>query len=128
MALSGQKVALIETDLRRPTFHDQFDLGGDPRGLTTALVSGAPPEDMLRPVLAGLPTLRVLPSGPIPPNSAELLRSSEMTGLLERLRETVDLVILDSPPLLPVADCTHPAGLPAGRRRARGRPGLQDDA
>jgi polysaccharide biosynthesis transport protein len=106
VALSGQRVALVETDLRRPTFHDQFNLGGDPRGLTTALVGGVPPTELLRTVLAGLPTLRVLPSGPVPPNSAELLRSAEMSTLLERLVEDSDLIILDAPPLLPVAD-TH---------------------
>ncbi len=104
IALSGQSVALVEVDLRRPTFHQQFDLGGDPRGLTSALVGGIPVRDLLRPVLPGLRTLQVLPSGPLPPNSAELLRSPEMGSLLSELSAEVDVVILDAPPLLPVAD------------------------
>ncbi|WP_372788658.1 polysaccharide biosynthesis tyrosine autokinase [Paraconexibacter sp.] len=104
IALSGQSVALVEVDLRRPTFHQQFDLGGDTRGLTSALVGGIPVRDLLRPVLPGLRTLQVLPSGPLPPNSAELLRSPEMGALLSELAAEVDVVILDAPPLLPVAD------------------------
>ena len=103
-ALSGQRVVLVEGDLRRPTFHQQFDLGGDSRGLTTALVGGVPAPELVRSVLPGLPNLRVLPSGPVPPNSAELLRSAEMSVVLDALRQEADLVIIDAPPLLPVAD------------------------
>jgi succinoglycan biosynthesis transport protein ExoP len=104
IALSGQRCALVEVDLRRPTFHQQFDLGGDNRGLTTALVGGTPVGELLRPVVPGLPTFFVLPSGPLPPNSAEILRSPEMGVLLRALSEEVDVVVLDAPPLLPVAD------------------------
>lgn len=103
-ALAGQNVVLVEADLRRPTFHELFQLGDDRRGLTTALVGGTPVEQLLRPVLPGLKTLRVLPAGPLPPNSAELLRSTEMSDLLRELLVEVDLVVLDAPPLLPVAD------------------------
>jgi capsular exopolysaccharide synthesis family protein len=113
VALSGERVVLIEADLRRPTFHEQFDLGGDDRGLTTALVAGVPARDLLRPGVSGLPTLSVLPSGPLPSNSAELLRSAEMSDVLRELADEVDMVILDAPPLLPVADSQvlldHPA-------------------
>lgn len=103
-ALAGQRVVLVEADLRRPTFHQQFDLGADHRGLTAALVGGVPVRELLRNVLPGLRTLSVLPSGPLPPNSAELLRSAEMGMLLRELSQDADLVILDAPPLLPVAD------------------------
>ncbi len=104
IALAGQSVVLVEVDLRRPTFHEQFDLGGDHRGLTSALVGGVPVAEVLRPVLPGLRTLRVLPSGPIPPNSAELLRSAEMSRVLQELRGEAEFLVLDAPPLLPVAD------------------------
>jgi capsular exopolysaccharide synthesis family protein len=104
IALSGQSVVLVETDLRRPTFREQFDLGSDQRGLTTALVGGVPLPDLLRTVLPGLRNLMVLPSGPVPPNSAELLRSAEMGTVLEELKSEAELVVLDCPPLLPVAD------------------------
>lgn len=104
IALSGQRVVLVEADLRRPTFHQQFNLGDDPRGLTSALVGGVPVGELLRPVLPGLRTLTILPSGPVPPNSAELLRSPEFGALLSELSAEVDLIVLDAPPLLPVAD------------------------
>lgn len=103
-ALAGQRVVLVEADLRRPTFHEQFDLRGDARGLTTALVGGTPVTELLRPVLPGLRSLMVLPSGPTPPNAAELLRSAEMGRVLDDLCREADVVILDAPPLLPVAD------------------------
>jgi receptor protein-tyrosine kinase len=104
IALAGQSVVLVEVDLRRPTFHQQFDLDGDHRGLTSSLVGGVPVTDLLRPVLPGLRTLTVLPSGPIPPNSAELLRSAEMSRVLQELKLEAEFIVLDAPPLLPVAD------------------------
>jgi succinoglycan biosynthesis transport protein ExoP len=103
-ALAGQRVILVECDLRRPTFHQHFDLGDDPRGLTTALIGGVPVSELVRPVLHGLRALLVLPSGPTPPNAAELFLSSEMNGVLAELSDLADLVVLDCPPLLPVAD------------------------
>jgi len=112
IALSGHSVVLVEVDLRRPTFHEQFDLGDDGRGLTTALVGGMPVRSLLRAVLPGLPTLRVLPSGPTPPNAAELLRSAELRRVLAELREEAEVVILDAPPLLPVADAHTLLDLP----------------
>ncbi len=103
-ALAGQRVVLVECDLRRPTFHESFDLGDDPRGLTTALIGGVPVAELVRPVLHGLRALTVLPSGPTPPNAAELFHSSEMTAVLGDLADMADLVVLDCPPLMPVAD------------------------
>lgn len=104
LALSGESCALVEVDLRRPTFHQQFDLRADPRGFTTAVVGGVPVGELLRPVLPGLKTLLVLPSGPLPPNPAELLRSPDTGRVLEELAREVDTVVLDAPPLLPIAD------------------------
>jgi capsular exopolysaccharide synthesis family protein len=103
-ALAGQSVVLVEADLRRPTFHEQFRLDGERRGLTTALVGSAPISELTRPALPGLKTMRILPAGPVPPNSAELLRGTRMNAVLTALEADTDLVILDAPPLLPVAD------------------------
>lgn len=103
-ALSGQRVVLVEVDLRRPTFKDQFDLQDDGRGLSTALIGGTPVSTLIRPVLPGLRSLQVLPSGPTPPNAAELLRSPQMGDVLSDLKLEADLIVLDAPPLLPVAD------------------------
>jgi tyrosine-protein kinase len=103
-ALAGQQVVLIEADLRRPTFQQHFDLGHDNRGLSTALIGGIAVEDVLHTPLEDVPTLKVLPSGPFPPHPSELLASREMTLVLEDLSRQTDLVVIDSPPLLPVAD------------------------
>jgi capsular exopolysaccharide synthesis family protein len=103
-ALAGQSVVLVEADLRRPTFHEQFRLDGERRGLTTALVGSAPVNELTRPALPGLKAMRILPAGPVPPNSAELLRGTRMNAILTELEAESDLVILDAPPLLPVAD------------------------
>jgi succinoglycan biosynthesis transport protein ExoP len=104
LALAGDSVILVEADLRRPSLHRHFPLEGDRRGLTTALIGGTPPSELLRSPIHSLRSLRVLPSGPLPPASAELLRSAEMSRLLEELKGMADVVILDAPPLLPVAD------------------------
>lgn len=104
LALAGDSVVLVEADLRRPSLHRHFPLDGDRRGLTTALIGGTPPRSLLRTPLTSLHALQVLPSGPLPPASAELLRSSEMTRLLEELRSIAEFVIIDTAPLLPVAD------------------------
>lgn len=103
-ALSGQRVVLVECDLRRPSIVAQMGLADPGGGLTTALVGRRPAAELLRPASPGLPHFSVLPSGPLPPNAAELLRSSQMGALLEELSEDGSMVILDAPPLVPVAD------------------------
>jgi Mrp family chromosome partitioning ATPase len=124
VALSRRSVALVEADLRRPSFRGHFGTEAAPAGLTNALVSHqsvaeliqhVPPtaafEDDEGSAFAGLGdqpgmdgTISLLRSGPIPPNSAELLRSEGMGQVLEELAETHDMVIVDAPPLLPIAD------------------------
>lgn len=104
IALSGHAVVLIEADMRRPTLHHHFELGHDRRGLATALIERVDPRELLRPGAAGLSSLSVLPSGPQPPNTAELLGSAEMATVIDRLRGEAEFIILDAPPLLPVAD------------------------
>ncbi len=104
LALSGVSVALVDLDLRRPSLHKHFDLGADARGLTNALVSDIPVGDLLRPVIAGLPKLQVLPSGTALSNSGELLHSAPMARVLRDLAAMFDMVVLDAAPLLPVAD------------------------
>lgn len=104
IALSGERVTLVEADMRRPTFHHQFDLGEDPQGLTTAIVGGVPATTLTQTVMPGLDNLTVLPCGPVPPNAAELLGSARFAAVVEELLEAADFVVLDAPPLLPVAD------------------------
>jgi tyrosine-protein kinase len=103
-ALSGHRVVLVEADLRRPSLHKQFSLRPDNRGLTTVLIGEASVEDVLQAPVEDLPNLRVLPSGPFSPHPSELLASREMTLVLSDLTRNADFVVIDSPPLLPVAD------------------------
>ncbi len=102
MAQAGFSVALVDADLRRPRVHKLFGFNNT-MGLTDAVVhSDLPASHYLRPTT--VENLRVMTSGKIPPNPAELLGSRRMTDLLERLRDEVDLVICDAPPTLAVTD------------------------
>lgn len=109
-ALSGQQVVLIEADLRRPSFQKQFgfqkqfDLGIYKSGLTNVLIGGASLDAALDTPIEGLTTLRILSSGPFSPHPSDLLMRPEMGMLIEELSRQADLVVIDSPPLLPVAD------------------------
>ncbi len=102
VAETGKRVAIVDTDLRRPSLHRAF--GADnATGLTTALLKGALLDDrVLRPTFH--PNLLLVTAGPLPPNPAELLDWPGFTALLNHIKESVDLVVLDSPPVLAVAD------------------------
>jgi capsular exopolysaccharide synthesis family protein len=102
-ALTGRRVVLIEMDLRRPSFTQHFDIDGR-RGVTTALTGSDSVSHLLVEPFADLPELSVLPSGVLPPNPSELLGSQATVDLLRELREEGALVIIDAPPLNPVAD------------------------
>lgn len=105
-AYAGQRVVLVELDLRRPTMWWQFGLPRDRRGLLSVLRGEVSPEQALIRPQEDLPTLELLPAGGLPAQSAELLSSSMMRWTLDRLAARADVVVLDTPPLLPVAD-TH---------------------
>ncbi len=97
----GLNVTLVDADLRHPVLSQLFGLGDAP-GLSDALAAGDSADNYL--VDVGVANLRVLPGGSVPPNPAELIASSSARELLRRLGDTCDLVILDSAPLLRVAD------------------------
>jgi len=104
MAQAGKRVILADTDLRRPTLHELFQLPREP-GLTDLLLQEDPDvEGFLRPT--EVEGLSVLPSGPLPPNPSELLSSPRLGQVIEDLKERVDLVLFDSPPVLAVTDAT----------------------
>jgi capsular exopolysaccharide synthesis family protein len=102
LAQGGKQVILVDADLRKPSLHHIF--GKVNRiGLTNALVLGI--EDVERHLLeTGTENLRLLTSGPMPPNPAEVLSSSRFTALIESLSTQADVVIIDSPPVLAVTD------------------------
>lgn len=101
LASAGDRVLLIDADLRRPTVAKNLMLEGSV-GLTTILIGEARLEDVVQPL--ELSSLEVLASGPIPPNPAELLGFDAMRQLLAEATARYDIVIIDSPPLLPVTD------------------------
>jgi capsular exopolysaccharide synthesis family protein len=103
VALTGRQVVLVELDLRRPTFSQHFQL--DPRnGITTALTQQEAVGDLLVQPFADLPNLSVLPSGQLPPNPSELLGSPVLAETLFELSSANGIVVIDAPPLNPVAD------------------------
>lgn len=101
-AQAGRRVLLVDADLRKPGVHLVFDLP-NAHGLTTLLRGD---EVSLDAVAASVEqeNLRILTTGPLPPNPAELLGSQRMRTILERLMVSNDLVIFDSPPLEAVTD------------------------
>ncbi len=102
LAQAGQKVLLVEADLRRPKIADNLKLE-TAVGLTTVLVGRIGLEDAVQDY-ASVEDLSVLTSGAIPPNPAELLQSQAMADTLTQMRKLYDVIIVDAPPLLPVTD------------------------
>jgi polysaccharide biosynthesis transport protein len=105
IALTGRRVTLLELDLRQPTLGAQCGL--DPRQGFTNVISGEESlSDLLVQPFPELPEFSVLPSGPLPSNPAELLESSAVANVLAEAVTPGGIVVIDSPPLNPVAD-TH---------------------
>ena len=102
LAQSGTEVVIIDCDLRRPRLHSHFGMTNS-HGLTNYLSGEKNTENLLKPV-PDLPNLKIITSGPIPPNPAELLSSSEMKNLLQFLKGNYKHVILDSPPAISFTD------------------------
>ena len=101
-ALNGARVLLIDSDLRRPSVHLRFRIANKV-GLTSVLTGKALLEEAIVPVNA-LPSLHLLPAGPIAPMPAELLGSLQMQRLVEGLRSSYDFILIDTPPVLTVTD------------------------
>lgn len=102
LAQSDAEVVLIDCDMRRPRIHDHFDMNNS-HGLTNYLSGEKNTENLLRPC-PDMPNLKIITSGPIPPNPAELLSSNEMKNLLQVLKGNYEHVILDSPPAISFTD------------------------
>ncbi len=102
MAQAGNRVVLVDGDLRRAMLHKKFEVPNR-EGLTNALLEDEPALDgWLRET--EIENLRVLTSGPLPPNPSELLGSKRMRRLVERLKNEADIVLFDTPPSLLVSD------------------------
>jgi capsular exopolysaccharide synthesis family protein len=102
LAKAGERVAVVGCDLRRPRLGGFLGRGESP-GFTSVLVGQADLKRAMQPV-HNTPGLALLGTGPIPPNPAELLGSEKAAEILRVLASGFDIVLIDSPPVLPVAD------------------------
>ena len=101
MVQADRRVLVVEADFRRPQLADYFDVERSV-GLTDVIAGRAALDDVLQPWGTG--GLVVLPSGHLPPNPSELLGSHAMEEIITTLREHFDLIVIDTPPLVPVTD------------------------
>jgi capsular exopolysaccharide synthesis family protein len=103
LASAGDRVVVLDCDLRRPTQHHHMQLSREP-GLTNYLLEGA--EGNYEPYLhaTDMPTLKVFTCGPIPPNPPELIGLAKFRNLLIDLKRQYDWVVVDSPPIASLAD------------------------
>src|SRR2546426_456544 len=118
LAQSGQRTLLIGGNMRRPSIHRFFGIEREP-GLSDILVGSTPWRDCVRTVAdilmgrfemedimaaPGLDNLHIIEAGPVPANPSELLSTPAMTGFLHAVRDVYDVVLVDTPPILPVTD------------------------
>jgi len=101
MADSGNRVLLVDADMRRPRLHRIFNLPNG-AGLSSLILGQGTLDDVVKSTT--VPGLFVLPCGPVPPNPAELLHTEAFASLLEQLEKRFDRIIIDSPPVAVVAD------------------------
>jgi capsular exopolysaccharide synthesis family protein len=102
LAQGERRTVLVDADLRRPALHEIFGVTNE-RGLTTMFVEE---EALEHPPLveAGVQNLWLLPSGPLPPNPADLLGSRKMEQAIAALKARADIVLFDAPPVVAVTD------------------------
>ena len=103
LARTGKRVVLVSADMRRPRLHALFGLQNE-LGLSEALDGSATMSDVIKD--PGIPNLRIIVGGRIPHDPASLLGSVRGADLLEMLSEVSDLILLDAPPVLAVADAS----------------------
>lgn len=107
----GKAVLLIDADMRKPSLHRELNVDNG-KGLSTFLVGAAAPAEVTQP--STIANLFLIPSGPLPPNPAELLVSARMISLLSQAGEKFQQIIIDSPPILGLADAPILGNLASG--------------
>jgi succinoglycan biosynthesis transport protein ExoP len=103
MAQAGRRVLIVDCDMRRPRLHRVFGVPRDD-GITSHLFDGMPLDKIIH--ATAIPNLSVIPTGPLPPNPAEILHSATFHKFLADIKERFDCVVIDSPPVVPVTDGT----------------------
>ena len=101
LAQGGKKVVVIDCDLRKPTQHVLFGVERT-IGITNVLVENWSVDDVIK--KTEVPNVSIIPSGPLPPNPAELLGTTKFVKMLESLKERFDVIVIDSPPNIAVTD------------------------
>lgn len=100
-AQAGQRVLLVDADLRRPTVHATFRTL-NLEGVTTVLTGKTQANEVIETTF--VKNLDIITSGPVPPNPSELLNSKRMASFLDWARQNYDIIVLDTPPVLAVSD------------------------
>jgi capsular exopolysaccharide synthesis family protein len=103
LAQAGQRVLLIDADMRRPNMHELFGVSLEP-GLSSLLAQRSPVEQVLQ--TTSVPNLMAVTAGALPPNPTELIGSPLFTSLLRQLESRFDIVVIDTPPVMVVADAS----------------------
>jgi capsular exopolysaccharide synthesis family protein len=101
LAINGSRVLAVDADLRRPTMHQHFGLAKTP-GLSDLIVGKCRPSEAIHKTQFG--GLQVLPCGYVPPNPTELLGSASLREIIAALRTHYDWILIDTPPILAMAD------------------------
>jgi capsular exopolysaccharide synthesis family protein len=102
LAMTNKRVVILDLDMRRPRVHAAFDEENSEKGISTILINKYSISDSIR--STRLDNLFYIPSGPVPPNPSELLLTAGFDQLIEELRASFDLIILDTPPIGVVTD------------------------
>lgn len=101
IAFSGKKVVILDLDMRKPKIHLGFNVEND-KGISTLLIGKDIPEDCI--IHSSLANLDFITAGPIPPNPAELIINERMDKLIDHLKKSYDIIIIDLPPVGIVSD------------------------
>lgn len=101
LAMNRRKVLLMGCDLRKPALHRIFNITNKD-GITSYIIGDKKQEEII--LSTSIENLHIIPSGPVPPNPAELLETREMKELIDKAKKVYDYVIIDSPPIALVAD------------------------
>lgn len=112
LAQMGERVLLLDADLRRSSIHKYFNVDNS-HGIGTVIAEHGNVFSAIR-QLESVPNLSILPAGPMFPNPTEVLSSDYMKGLVSSLREKYDRIVIDSPPIMPVSDPLILSGLADG--------------
>lgn len=111
LAQGGQRVLLVDADLRKPSLHRLLDAANE-RGLSSVLARRSGIDEAIQPTATE--GLMFVPAGPLPPNPAQLLAGNVLAGLLSLLAERYDVVVVDGPPVLGLADAPRLASAVEG--------------